>query len=114
MSYGMKPNSGHKQAQRTYKAELCEMCGGTLTLQRHHKDGNPTNNEKSNVMVVCQPCHVKIHCLIGNWGKGNVKQSACKICGQIFKPKRTRRSKLCGKPECLKENGRQSAGLRWR
>ena len=113
MIRGMKRNSGHKQAQRKFKATSCEMCGGTLTLQRHHMDGNPTNNQATNVMIVCQPCHMKIHCLIGNWGRGNIKPTACKICGEMFKPKRARRSTLCGKPECLKEKGRQSAELRW-
>ena len=109
----MKKNSGHKAAQRQIKAKTCEMCGGTKTPQRHHKDGDATNNAKDNLIVLCQKCHTTVHMLNDTWGRGKVKQATCKICGTIFQPKRTRRAKLCGKAECTKENGRRSAALRW-
>ena len=109
----MKTNSGRKQAQRNIQASKCEICGGTLILQRHHKNGNACDNSPENVEVLCQKCHTQVHVIIGNWGHGTVKPATCKICGELFRPKRTRRSTLCGNPECLKETGRRSAALRW-
>jgi hypothetical protein len=110
----MTGNSGHKAAQRMYKAERCSLCGGTTTLQRHHIDRNPTNNDPSNVQILCQHCHAEEHKVAMDWGRGMVKQRTCAVCGAIFQPTRSRRGKLCGKPECLREMGRRSAELRWR
>lgn len=46
-------------------APLCEQC---LTLHRtrpamlvHHKDGNPRNNDMTNLMSLCRNCHDEIH-----------------------------------------------------
>lgn len=109
----MKQATGRKRAQRMFPMKQCEMCGGATTLQRHHVDGNVMNNDPDNVKVLCQKCHTKVHMMIGNWGKGAVKIAACLVCGKSFKPKRTRRAKLCGSVECAKEQGRRSAALRW-
>ena len=109
----MEKNSGRKQAQRKVKAEACEMCGGGSTLQRHHKNGDATDNRLENISILCQQCHTKVHMMIGSWGQGKVKAATCVVCGEMFKPKRSRRAKLCGNPECAKEHGRRSAGLRW-
>lgn len=38
----------------------CEECGKSFSRpiwDWHHKDGNPTNNKVSNIMVVCKICH---------------------------------------------------------
>lgn len=109
----MEKNSGRKQAQRKIKAEVCEMCGGDLILQRHHKNGDATDNTMENIAVLCQKCHTTTHMMIGNWGHGKVRPATCVVCGEMFKPKRSRRAKLCGNQECAREYGRKSAGLRW-
>jgi 5-methylcytosine-specific restriction endonuclease McrA len=62
-------NSGHKAAQRRFKAEVCLLCGVKKRLQRHHKDLNPTNNSPNNIMILCQTCHTQIHVIDGTWGR---------------------------------------------
>ncbi len=109
----MEPNSGRKQAQRMYDAKACEMCGGTTTLQRHHRNGSATDNSGPNISILCQSCHTKVHMMIGDWGAGQIRAASCVVCGTVFMPKRSRRAKLCGNPECRKENGRRSAERRW-
>ncbi len=40
----------------------CEVCKRTFyLLQIHHIDKNRENNIRSNLMFICQKCHVKIH-----------------------------------------------------
>ena len=104
---------GLKQAQRKFKVEKCEICGGSKTLQRHHKDGNRLNNSAENVQILCQECHKNEHMKKGTWGKGRIlKNKICVICGKSFRPRRAR-DKICKNKECLKELGRISALKRW-
>lgn len=107
------PNTGRKAAQRLYDADRCDRCDSTNGVQRHHIDRDPMNNDPSNVEVLCQACHTADHMRDGTWGKGRVEPATCAICGVEFQPKRSRRSTLCGEPECRTEMGRQSAQKRW-
>ena len=100
----MTGNSGRKHAQRAYPTKECARCGGTETLQRHHRDRDPTNNEPENVEILCAKCHGAEH--------RRLRPVRCSICGEEFQPKRARRATVCG-PECLRELGRQSANKRW-
>lgn len=106
-------NTGHKAAQRMFMVDKCETCGGTTILQRHHIDRDPTNNVPQNVQILCQECHKNTHMADGTWGWGTVAMATCRICGMEFRPTRTRRSVLCGNPQCHQELGRRSAVLRW-
>jgi len=43
----------------------CEMCGldfyeSGVTPHFHHKNGNPSDNRLSNILVVCPNCHSKL------------------------------------------------------
>ena len=92
----------HKRAQRAVSASgaRCCKCGSKSWLQRHHEDySKPTE-----VTFLCAACHRKEHAL---------QPVNCVICGTAFQPKKTRRSTLCGNPECLKTMGRLSAQKRW-
>lgn len=109
----MKKNSGRKQAQRKYLATSCDVCGGKRSLHRHHLNGDACDNRQENIQILCRRCHEHTHKVIGDWGHGMMKPATCKICGATFKPKRARRSTLCGQPQCAAENGRRSAALRW-
>lgn len=48
--------------QRTYRTlkdrSKCELCGATKNIGIHHLDGNKKNNELSNLISVCQSCHI--------------------------------------------------------
>jgi hypothetical protein len=57
-----KPESeylaGHDYARRWIPMpDLCERCGVVPPLDRHHKDGNPRNNDRSNIACLCRRCH---------------------------------------------------------
>ncbi len=104
----MNLNTGRKQAQRLYpiaEDDVCDHCGLTVTLQRHHKDHNPMNNAPENIALLCVKCHGTEH--------KKIAQATCKICAGVFQPKRSRRSTICGKESCKKELGKISAKLRW-
>lgn len=36
---------------------ICEHCNNHIFQQVHHIDGNPSNNDPSNLMLVCYDCH---------------------------------------------------------
>lgn len=75
---------------REYKCEKCslkEWCGELLTIEIHHKDGNPLNNISTNLQFLCPNCHS----LTPNF-YNTKKQTFCD-CGR---PK-TKKSKQCRK-----------------
>jgi hypothetical protein len=39
---------------------MCQHCGNEIFQQYHHVDGNPANNAKDNLMLVCYDCHKSI------------------------------------------------------
>lgn len=53
------------------REKVCEICGSTVNVDIHHKDGNHQNNDSENLMLVCRSCHNKLH----------RQKSVCKICG---------------------------------
>ena len=62
--YGKKISSsvqaGRLCAIRRYKLPvLCESCNVAPPLDRHHKDSNTQNNERSNIAFLCRKCHQK-------------------------------------------------------
>jgi hypothetical protein len=52
--------TGYVRAHRWFKATKCTRCGGKKNIERHHKDGNPLNNEKSNIAILCHVCHMTV------------------------------------------------------
>ena len=105
-------NSGRKAAQRKFVAIQCSKCGSAKTLQRHHKDMNPLNNNMENLEILCQQCHKAEHMKNGTWGRGKVEPSVCKVCGIDFQPKRSRLASICSQ-ECLASWGKIHAVRRW-
>jgi len=54
----------------------CEMCNSIANLLVHHKDGDNTNNEMSNLVVLCRSCHLKTHDpLFFRWGHPTFKEN---------------------------------------
>lgn len=104
--------AGRKRAQRMYKLKPCVKCG-TDQSQRHHKDGNPSNNSVNNIEFLCASCHAAEHIADGSWGKKKVLAPRnCPICGVSFQPRKGR-DKLCKEKSCSVEMGKRSAALRW-
>ncbi len=44
-------------------ALACWLCGHRGKLTLHHKDGNPRNNAKRNLVLLCYRCQADVH-----WG----------------------------------------------
>ncbi len=100
-----------KRAQRALALDgaTCSRCGSPTSLERHHHDySKPTA-----VAILCRACHRKQGEADGTWQPARVQQATCAVCGTAFQPKRTRRSVLCGSPDCLKTHGKLSAQRRW-
>lgn len=56
---------GRAEARRRYPLDGAECetpeCKRPA-VDRHHRDGDVTNNERSNVALLCRSCHKKEHC----------------------------------------------------
>ena len=54
--------AGRLRAQREFTLpELCETCGSTDRIVRHHCDGDTHNNSRSNILFLCENCHHQWH-----------------------------------------------------
>ena len=103
--------SARKAAQRAISldGQKCSKCGTMDNLQRHH----PDHTKKTDIMIMCQTCHTAEEMAAGKWGRGVIPIANCVICKKPFQPKRRRRAKLCGNPECRMAMGRRSSLIRW-
>ncbi len=50
------------------KHQVCMECGQKKPLEIHHKDGDPTNNDLDNLLVLCRKCHMKLDGRLENRG----------------------------------------------
>lgn len=90
-----------KLLKEKIKENKCECCGISewrgkpITIQLHHIDGDNTNNELSNLMMLCPNCHSQTdnYC-----GSANEKQHYyCKDCGKEITKGATYCQECCGK-----------------
>ena len=51
----------YKENIFAYFNHECTICGAKEGLHIHHKDKNPSNNQISNLLVLCGVCHKKVH-----------------------------------------------------
>lgn len=71
---------------------MCERCGEKPACDRHHKDGNPGNNERSNIAFLCRRCHMIVDGRLEQLRETQRKNSQpkppklCVICGKPSKP----------------------------
>lgn len=40
---------------------LCEVCGADEYDEVHHVDGDPSNDDEKNLLLVCMDCHKEAH-----------------------------------------------------
>lgn len=80
-AFRAKPKKGksweavHKQARQLLPDGCCEICGSNKNVDVHHIDGNPQNNDLSNLQRLCRSCHIKVH----------HPYKTCSICGKRVK-----------------------------
>jgi hypothetical protein len=56
-----RKNAGRAKARRVLQfLDVCVCCGADAE-ERHHKDDNPTNNAKENLVPLCGTCHQLAH-----------------------------------------------------
>lgn len=55
-------SKGHRRARTLHPVlTTCERCGLTQAMERHHRDGDPDNNDRSNLLFSCRGCHREMH-----------------------------------------------------
>lgn len=88
----------HKRARRRYLLGPCEQCDKQGT-ERHHKDNDPGNNTKENVMIVCRRCHMiidgRLAALPARYVKPIEPPKPCLVCHQLSKPLRRGKCHAC-------------------
>ena len=47
--------------RKKIKKKACAECGATENLCVHHKNGDHRDNKRSNLQVLCSPCHTSHH-----------------------------------------------------
>ena len=52
----------------------CKFCGSGDDVFPHHKDGNHSNNDPNNILIVCRSCHLLLHKRIDRQANGGCKQ----------------------------------------
>lgn len=80
---------GHEKAQALYPdMGTCEHCKLRPARDRHHKDDDTENNDRSNVEFLCRSCHMKADGRIGNLkvGRETDAPKPCVTCGRPYKP----------------------------
>jgi rubrerythrin len=80
--------------RKKIKRIRCATCGKKKDLVIHHISGNLQNNNVSNLIVLCNSCHMKLHSSIKR--KFN-KQYCCPYCDHVWIAK-TKTPKRC--PGC--------------
>ena len=61
--------TGRKRAVKLFpKIGRCSICGNEKS-ERHHIDGNTTNNNVSNIKILCRRCHMKADGRLDNLSK---------------------------------------------
>lgn len=52
-----KQHTGRARAIKKFSIDLCEKCL-KKAIDRHHKDENTKNNDRSNLLFLCRRCHM--------------------------------------------------------
>lgn len=56
---GVSEDSGRNRAQRWFQLKPCEICGSEKS-ERHHRDGNTSNNTLENIQFLCRKHHMEV------------------------------------------------------
>jgi hypothetical protein len=99
------PKRGRVRAESLFDitGQTCATCRTTPARERHHLDGDPLNNDPTNVVFLCARCHhhahLKTHCIRGHPLEGaNARvqrggERACRACDAERKREYRRRRK---------------------
>jgi hypothetical protein len=100
---------GRDEARRLFpEIGDCERCGVPAT-DRHHKDGDTWNNERSNLEFLCRRCHMQVDGRMLAFEshsaskRGHQPPNQCVNCNRYMKPLRRGRCHACN--EYLRRRG---------
>ncbi len=99
--------TGHWRARQKYPViGNCERCVEKPATDRHHKDGNTLNNDRSNVAFLCRKCHMEEDGrmeTLNNLPRPKHAPKPCANCGGLTHALRKRRCHKCN--EYFRRNG---------
>lgn len=91
------PRTGRQWARDHLPLEPnCERCGAEA-VDRHHRDGNPLNNDPGNVASLCRRCHMELDGRL-RWRLGR-RETHCKH-GHAFTDENTYVNPGTGRRRC--------------
>ncbi len=100
---------GGRRARRLFEiVGPCELCRKRAT-DRHHRDGNPLNNDPNNLQALCRKCHMVSDGRLARFKqlasapKAHSPKRPCENCGTPSKPLRKGRCHKC--TEFFRRNG---------
>ena len=64
---------------RQHRKQMCEACRATTQLHAHHVDGNPQNNEPTNIQTLCVHCHNFLHATAARRGRTEPGRMPCLV-----------------------------------
>jgi len=80
------------ESGRKEECEICHItqwCDNPIVLQVHHKDGNPKNNDFSNLQILCPNCHSQTDNYCAKNRKVEKEKFYCSCCGKEIKSRTT-------------------------
>lgn len=96
-----------KRARRRFQLIACETCGNQVS-ERHHKDGNPGNNDPSNIAILCRKCHMVADGRMGRawrYVRPPGTPTTCMICGGVASPKKRAKGRCHACVEYFRRTG---------
>lgn len=76
-------NNARGRARRLIKTlGPCADCGAGRT-ERHHRDGNPYNNDLSNIQILCRRCHMRADGRLAALGRAQFRKDR-EVCHPIL------------------------------
>ena len=83
-----------KRARRRFQLGPCSRCG-KMGTDRHHRDGDPGNNDSHNIEILCRRCHMESDGRLLKLKQQQLINSlrikpptACVVCQRLSKPLR--------------------------
>jgi hypothetical protein len=69
-----RKQAGNLRAWKWHELQPCEVCASEKS-ERHHRDGNPLNNSRENIMFLCRKHHMIEDGRMERWLEQNASRS---------------------------------------
>ena len=93
----------------------CQRCNEAAVIERHHKDGDPLNNEPENIAMLCRRCHMEVDGRMEpfrRYSQPIQDPQPCSACGRLSKPLRRGLCHACNeRSRRRRKRGESTLGL---